>query len=104
MRMSLPEFPERIESLSSEELEGLDEVIYVRSEDGASFSLNMTAASILELCDGRRSRDEIAHLLSDALPAGSAPEQVKISADVDVILTNFVDYGLIYTDDSAESD
>jgi len=99
--MSLPEFPEKISSLSSEELEGLDEVIYVRPEDGASFSLNMTAAAVLDLCDGRRSRDEIARLLGDALPPEIAPKKAKIGADVDAILRTFVDQGLIYADSTA---
>jgi len=94
--MSLPEYPEKVSNLIGEELEGLNEVIYVRPEDGASFSLNMTASSVLELCDGKRSRDEIACLLAEALPAGTAPDQENISADVDAILANFVDYGLIY--------
>ncbi|OIO70529.1 MAG: hypothetical protein AUJ58_02575 [Zetaproteobacteria bacterium CG1_02_55_237] len=99
--MSLPELPEKVGNLIGEELEGLNEMIYVRPEDGASFSLNMTAASILELCDGKRSRVEIARLLADALPAGTAPDQAKISDDVDAILANFVDYGLIYADAEA---
>ncbi len=99
--MSLPEYPEKLANLIGEELEGLNEVIYVRPDDGASFSLNMTASSILELCDGKRSRDEIARLLAEALPTGAAPDQAKISADVDAILTNFVDYGLIYIDTEA---
>jgi len=98
--MSLPELPERVENVLGEELEGLNEVIYVRPEDGGSFSLNMTASSILELCDGQRNRAEIARLLADALPAGSAPDQEKINADVDAILASFVDYGLIYADDA----
>jgi len=98
--MSLPEFPEKVENVLGEELEGLNEVVYVRPEDGGSFSLNMTAASILELCDGQRSRDEIARLLADALPEKASPDQRTISADVDAILANFVDYGLIYADDA----
>jgi hypothetical protein len=96
--MSLPEFPEKVNNLIGEELEGLNEVIYVRPEDGASFSLNMTAASILELCDGERSREDIVRLLAVALPAGTAPDQTKIGADVDAILESFVDYGLIYAE------
>jgi Coenzyme PQQ synthesis protein D (PqqD) len=94
--MPLPDYPERLAGLYSEELEGLDEVIYVRPEDGASFSLNLTAASVLELCDGRHSRDEIARQLADALPAGSAPEVTEIGADVDAILNSFAEHGLIY--------
>lgn len=94
--MPLPDYPERLASLYSEELEGLDEVIYVRPEDGASFSLNLTAASVLELCDGRHTRDEIARQLEDALPAGSVPAEAQIGADVDAILNSFIEHGLIY--------
>jgi len=94
--MSLPECPEKIEELSGEELEGLDEVVYVRPADGACFSLNMTAAAVLELCNGKRSRGEIAREIDAALPAGI--EQAK--ADVDSIIGNFVEYGLVYADDS----
>ena len=97
--MQLPEFPEKISSLSSEELDGLDEVIYIRPEDGASFSLNMTAAAVLDLCDGTRSHDDIARLLTDCLPAGRAPDAESIASDVDSILHTFVDLGLIYAED-----
>jgi len=96
--MPLPEYPEKAAGLCAEELEGLGEVIYVRPEDGASYSLNMTAASVLEWCDGKRSRSDIAHLLADALPDGQRPDQARIDADVDVILSDFVNNGLIYSD------
>ncbi|PJC70499.1 MAG: hypothetical protein CO017_05085, partial [Zetaproteobacteria bacterium CG_4_8_14_3_um_filter_59_5] len=62
--MPLPEHPEKIANLSSEELEGLDEVIYVRPDTGASFSLNLTAAAVLDLCDGKRSRTDIAGIIA----------------------------------------
>jgi len=99
--MPLPEFPEKISSLSSEELEGMDEVIYIRPDDGASFSLNLTAAAVLDLCDGTRSRDDIARQLAECLPAGSTPDAATIRSDVDDILHNFVDLGLIYADNAA---
>ncbi len=94
--MPLPECPEKIAELSGEELEGLDEVVYVRPGDGACFSLNMTASAVLELCNGKRSRDEIAYEINRALQTGI--EQAK--ADVDSIIENFVEYGLVYADDS----
>ena len=99
--MPLPEFPEKIPSLSSEELEGLNEVIYIRPEDGASFSLNMTAAAVLDLCDGTRNRDDIARLLAGFLPSGSTPDAATVSSDVDTILRTFADNGLIYTENKA---
>lgn len=97
----LPDYPERLAGLYSEELEGLDEVIYVRPEDGGSFSLNLTAASVLEMCDGQHSRDEIARQLAGALPSGITPAMEQISADVDAILSSFVEHGLIHAGSQA---
>ncbi|MDQ6972252.1 MAG: PqqD family protein [Mariprofundaceae bacterium] len=97
--MQQPEFPEKIPGLIGEELEGLDEMIYVRSEDGASFSLNMTASAVLEMCDGKLSRADIVQRLGSILPEGQAPAPAQLSADVDAILADFVENGLIYADD-----
>ena len=99
--MHLPEYPEKDASLCTEELEGLNEVIYVRPTDGATYSLNVTAASILEWCDGKRSHLEIARLLADALPEHDRPEMSRISADVESVLNHFAEHGLIHAD-SAE--
>lgn len=93
--MPLPEYPQREPSLFGEELEGLDEVVYVRPVDGASFSLNLTAASILDLCDGKHSRESIARLLHDSLPTDDTPDLATVRADVDAILGNFIEQGLI---------
>jgi len=92
----LPERPEKVADLSSEELEGLNEVIYVHPANGASYSLNMTAASILEWCDGQRNRQEIAGLLADALPTDTRPDMPTLLADVDATISSFVDCGLVY--------
>ncbi len=86
--------PVRIEGLVSEELEGLDEIIYVDAESGASFSLNPTAAAILDLCNGQRSRDDLAAVLHDTVHVGM--QQAK--ADVEAILAEFAENGLIYVD------
>jgi len=94
--MQLPEYPEKDASLCAEELEGLNEVIYVRPDDGATYSLNLTAASILEWCDGKRNSMDITRLLADALPENERPEISRISADVDAILIHFAEHGLIY--------
>jgi len=94
--VALPEFPEKLENVHGEELEGLDEVVYVRPEDGACFSLNITAAAVLELCNGKRSSADIAREIEAALPNGSA----QAAADVESIIGTFVEYGLIYADDS----
>ncbi len=97
--MPLPEYPLKVENLLCEELEGLDEVVYVQPEDGASFSLNPTAAAILDLCDGSRTADDLAAILHETL--GASLEEAR--ADVDAILAEFVDYGLIYmADDDTE--
>ncbi len=96
--MSLPEHPLKVDNLLCQELEGLDEVIYVQPEDGATFSLNPTAAAILDLCDGSRTPDDLAAILHETL--GVDMETAR--TDVTAILTEFVDYGLIYmADDDA---
>jgi len=95
--MLLPERPEKVEDLLSEELEGLDEVVFVRPEDGASFSLNPTAAAILDLCNGQRSHDDLIAILHDTVHADV--EQAK--TDLEAILTEFAEYGLIYVDNAA---
>ncbi|MDX8391912.1 MAG: PqqD family protein [Mariprofundaceae bacterium] len=94
--MALPEHPEKIEDLSGEDLEGLDEVVYVREEDGACFSLNITASAVLELCNGKRRRSEIADEINSTLQT----ESHQTVVDVDTIITQFVDYGLVYAEDS----
>lgn len=96
--MSLPERPNKIAKLSSEELEGLDEVIYVRPENGASFSLNITAAAVLDLCDGQRSRHDIAGLIASATGRDDAEGLAQVAADVDAIVRQFAKCGLIRTD------
>jgi len=97
--MPLPEYPLKVENLLCQELEGLDEVVYVQPEDGATFSLNPTAAAILDLCDGSRTPDDLAAILHDTL--GVTMETAR--ADVAAILAEFVDYGLIYmADDDTE--
>lgn len=95
--MPLPEHPAKVAGLCAEELEGLDEVIYVRPEDGASYSLNMTAASVLEWCDGKNSRQQISGLLYDAMPREQRPDRAQLEADVEAILQGFVEHGLIYS-------
>lgn len=83
--------PCKTPGLESEELEGLDEVVYVRTEDGSSFSLNLTAAAVLELCDGHRTPEQIASLIAD----WSGEEPAGIQHDISAILAEFAEYGLI---------
>jgi len=96
--MPLPANPLKIERLESEELEGMDEIIYVDSENGASFSLNMTAAAILDLCNGQRSLDDLAVILHDTVHA----DMQQARTDVEAILTEFSEHGLIYVDDTPD--
>jgi len=96
--MPLPERPEKVEGLLSEELEGLDEVVYVQPEDGASFSLNPTASAILDLCNGQRSHDDLSAILHETVNA----DINQASADIESILAEFVEYGLIYAGDPAD--
>ena len=97
--MSLPENPKKTDGLLAEELEGLDEMIYVRPDNGATFSLNLTAASVLEWCDGSRNPAQIADLLgktlADALPETQQPDSSRIQQEVNAILADFADKGLI---------
>ncbi len=90
--MTLPVKPQKVDGLTSEELEGLDEIIYVDSENGASFSLNLTAAAILDLCNGQRSHDDLATILRDTVHADM--EQAR--TDVKAILAEFAEHGLIH--------
>jgi len=96
--MPLPERPEKVEGLLSEELEGLDEVVFVRPEDGASFSLNPTAAAILDLCNGQRSHDDLVAILHDTVKVDIA----EARADMELILAEFAEYGLIYVDNATD--
>jgi len=96
--MTLPAKPLKVERLESEELEGLDEIIYVDPENGASFSLNPTAAAILDLCNGQRSLDDLAAILHDTVHAGM--QQAR--SDVEAILTEFSEHGLICIDDTSD--
>lgn len=97
--MPPPEYPEKVEGLLSEELDGLDEVVYVHPEDGASFSLNPTASAILDLCNGRRSHHDLADILHETAKA----DLTQARSDMEAILDEFAEYGLIYADDTADA-
>jgi len=90
--------PLKVEGLASEELEGLDEIIYVDPENGASFSMNPTAAAILDLCNGQRSIDDLAAILHDTVHA----DMKQARTDVEAILTEFAEHGLIYVDGASD--
>jgi len=76
--------------LIGEELQGMDEFIFVDTASGTNVSLNTIGATILELCDGQHTADDITSLIVET--TGGAPEQV--AADVRDILQEFAAYGL----------
>jgi Coenzyme PQQ synthesis protein D (PqqD) len=88
----IPERPCKKPELVGEELEGMDEVIYVDAETGSNFSLNIVAATILELCDGTRTDADIAAIILSNMDAD--PERVH--NDTRAILEEFAAYGLIH--------
>ncbi len=91
MDVEVPERPRKRAGLVREELEGVDEVIYLDEDTASNFALNATAAAVLELCDGTRTADEIAALVAEA--TGAPPGDVR--KDVRMILAEFAGYGLI---------
>ncbi|MDX8390882.1 MAG: PqqD family protein [Mariprofundaceae bacterium] len=86
----MPDRPKKIDGLESEELEGLDEVVYVRRDDGSCFSLNPTASVILDLCNGQRTCEDIMLTLQEDLTV----EKEQLLKDIEAILTEFNEYGL----------
>ncbi len=92
--MSIPVKPLKVETLISEELEGLDEIVYVDTANDSSVSLNMTAVAVLDLCDGKRSPEDIAAVICDV----SEAEKPQVMEDVRGILEQFTELGLIYSD------
>ncbi len=91
--MPLPERPLKIPGLEYAELEGLDETICLDPEDGSSFSLNTTAVTILDLCDGKRSLEDIADIICDSVGV----EKSQPLKDIRTILEQFAELGLIYS-------
>ena len=81
----------KADDLQSEELDGMDEVVYVRADGNVACSLNLTASAILDLCDGTRDMDDIVSLICESLHAD--PEQVR--KDAETIMKEFVEYGLV---------
>jgi len=89
--VEIPERPRKLPTLTGEELEGMNEVIYVDTETGSNYSLNLVAATILELCDGTRTSDEIAAIILDNMEADAE----RVRGDTRAILEEFAAYGLI---------
>jgi methyltransferase-like protein len=89
---SVPEYPLKRQGLIREEMEEMEEVIFVDEESGSNFAVNLMAAIILDLCDGKHSPQDIANIISESIPE-SEPGQV--STDTMAILSEFSAYGLI---------
>jgi len=87
-----PKYPIRRENIIAEELEGMDEVIFIDPKNGDNFAMNRMAAIILELCDGQHTAEDISLIIHDTLHA----EPNRISKDTCAILSEFTAFGLIH--------
>ncbi|MDT8376652.1 MAG: PqqD family protein [Mariprofundaceae bacterium] len=94
LNISVPEKPARKDGLTCEEMEGMDEVIFVDSETGSNFSVNLAAAAVLDLCDGHHTVEDIAGFLSETMHT----DRQRALIDTQAILSEFVAYGVIRAD------
>ena len=81
----------KADDLQSEELEGMDEVVYVRADGDIACSLNLTASAILDLCDGTRSVEDIVDIICETLHV----KREQARRDAEAIIKEFVEYGLV---------
>ena len=84
--------PKQQPNLAFEELEGLDEVVVIDHDASRCVSLNLTAAAVLELCDGSRDPAAIADELAAAF---SGVEPDRIHSDVATILQQLREHNLL---------
>jgi len=94
LNISPPAQPIKRPTLVGEELEGMDEVVYVDTENGSNVSLNVLGATILELCDGEHTIDSITDLIIETLPS----DRKQVKKDVHHMLIEFAAYGLFTQD------
>ncbi len=94
LNISVPEKPIKRDGLTCEEMEGMDEVIFVDSETGSNFSVNLVAAAVLDLCDGNHTDEEIAGFLAESMNT----DKQRALIDTQAILSEFAAYGVIQTD------
>jgi len=87
---SIPEYPSKRPSLIGEELEGMDETIYVDAENGSHVSVNTIGAAILELCDGSHTVEQIIAIIIESVDGN--PERIR--KDTHNILLEFAAYGV----------
>jgi len=71
-----------------------DEIVVMRLDNGEFFSLSGTSAAIWRLIDGSRDR----RALVAALTADYGAEESEIAADVDALLVQLRDTGLLADD------
>ena len=90
LNISVPEYPVKRPTLVGEELEGMDEIVYVDTDNGTNVSLNVIGATILELCDGEHTADAIVDIVLESLPG----DRNQVKKDIDQILTEYAAYGL----------
>ncbi|MDX8413953.1 MAG: PqqD family protein [Mariprofundales bacterium] len=83
--------PQQQPNLAFEELEGVDEVIVINHDDNRCVSLNLTAAAVLEMCDGNHDSDAIATKLASAFEV----ELDQVRTDVETILTQLQQHQLL---------
>jgi hypothetical protein len=88
--ISVPEYPLKRPTLVGEELEGMDEIVYVDTDNGTNVSLNLIGATILELCDGSHSENDIIDLVLESLSG----DRKQVQKDIHHILMEYVAYGL----------
>ena len=90
LNISVPEYPTKRPTLIGEELEGMDEIVYVDTDNGTNVSLNVIGATILELCDGHHTANDIIEIVLDSL----AGDREQVKKDIDQILVEYAAYGL----------
>ena len=87
--MRLMQHPRAIENLEIRVVGG--EYLVHDQKNRKVHVLNMTAAKILELCDGSRSNDDIARLICDETHA----EMEQVTGDVTAIVSQFAALNLV---------
>ncbi len=90
--VTVPDYPIRRENIIAEELEGMDEVIFIDPETGDNYAMNNMAAVILELCDGKHSAEDMSRIIQETL----AGDFERIHKDVQAMLAEFSAFNLIH--------
>ncbi|MDX8409177.1 MAG: PqqD family protein [Mariprofundales bacterium] len=89
--MSSNALPQAKAGLEFEELEGLDEVVVIDGDGQCCVSLNLTAAAVLEMCDGAHTAQAMAIEISQA----SGAEVSQVEADVSALLVELQQHQLL---------